>query len=86
MKQEADVENITLVCWQCGARKGIRVEAPPQFAMELAVMANDAGWKGVLDLNRHRSLVFCSDDCRKKALKKDGTYRKRPARPNGYGS
>ena len=49
---------ITLVCWQCGVKKDITVDGPPQFAFELAAAADAVGWKGVIDLEHSRSMVF----------------------------
>jgi hypothetical protein len=34
---------IILVCFNCGTKKDILVNQPPQFAFELADMANKAG-------------------------------------------
>ena len=68
---------ITLKCWTCGKEKSVDVEYPPDFAFELAGYAQKAKWLGVIDMDNHRSLVFCSNECMKKALKKDGSFYKR---------
>lgn len=69
---------VTLKCWACGKTVDIETNGPPQFAYEVACWADDVGWRGVLDLEHSRSLVFCSDGCRDGSKKKDGSYRLRP--------
>ena len=69
-------EAIILACWSCGTKQGVEVSQKPYFAYELALIARDVGWVGVLDPAHSRSLVFCSDECLQKQLKKDGTIRK----------
>lgn len=67
-----------LVCWSCGERREIEVEREPRFAYEVASWANDVGWVGILDMERSRSLVFCSDACLNRQRTKDGRIRVRP--------
>jgi len=68
----------TLVCWSCGAEKEIEVAGSPSFAFEVAGWAQDAGWKGIIDFQRGRSLVFCSAKCLQDQTTKSGTLRARP--------
>ena len=68
----------TLVCWSCKAEKQIEVAAPPMFAFEVAGWAQDVGWKGVVDIQHGRSVVFCSDECKAHQTTKAGTLRARP--------
>ena len=59
----------------------IVTDGPPQFGLDLFVWAKESGWIGAVDFYHYRTLVFCCEDCRKKAIKKDGTYyRLRPPR------
>ena len=69
-----------LMCWTCGKTKPIVTDGPPKFALDLLVWAKEAGWVGAMDFEHSRTLVFCCDDCRKRAIKKDGTFRLRPPR------
>lgn len=71
------VYNITLVCFNCGEKKDILVSRPPQFAFELADMANQGGMYGVIDMQHGRSLVFCNEECANKQKTKSGSYRVR---------
>lgn len=71
-----------LECWSCHKRVG--VEGPlPQFAFELANAADAVGWKGFIDMNHRRSLVFCSDACADAQRTKSGAFRARPKRECG---
>ncbi len=72
------VYGITLVCFNCGKKKEITVTRLPQFAFELADIANQAGMYGVMDMYNGRSLVFCNEECSEQAKTKKGTYRIRP--------
>jgi hypothetical protein len=56
------------------------VSQAPQFGFELAGIAGDAGWVGVVDTDHSRVLVFCSDACLNKAKTKRGTIRLRPVK------
>ena len=70
---------ITLVCLHCRKALPVTVSRPPQFAFEVAGIAQGAGWLGVLDLAHGRALVFCAEECSAaEKKKKDGTYRLRP--------
>jgi hypothetical protein len=40
---------ITLVCWSCGKSLEVEVVSPPQFGIDLAMIANKAGWLGCVD-------------------------------------
>lgn len=73
----------TLVCWNCEAVAHIESAHPPQFAVELVAMASAAKWIGVIDWNRGRSLVFCSEQCRDSCRKKDGSFRLRRLKMKG---
>lgn len=68
----------SLKCWTCGDTVNIATDGPPRFAFEIANWANQIGWIGDIDLNQGRSLVFCSESCRCKAVTKNGTYKARP--------
>lgn len=72
------VYEITLKCWNCGKTKDILVSSPPQFAFELADIANKAEMYGVLDMQHSRSLVFCNEECAEQQKTKKGTFRVRP--------
>lgn len=69
---------ITLKCFDCGAKKDIIVESPPTFAFELVKIAKDAGMIGTLDIAHGRTLVFCNDECCNNSKTKKGTFRIRP--------
>lgn len=75
---EASGVRITLACWHCRKALPVTVSRPPQFAFEVAGIAQGAGWLGVLDLAHGRALVFCSEECSAAEKKKDGTHRLRP--------
>ena len=70
--------NLTLVCWSCGEKLAIEVNRAPAFAFELASLATQAGWIGVIDLEHYRSLVFCCKDHETREIKKNGSFRLRP--------
>jgi len=72
--------NLVLVCWQCGNRRPILVDRPPQSSMELIDIALKAGYVGSIDTLHSRSLIFCSDGCMQMAKRKDGQFRLRPTR------
>lgn len=72
------MEIATLVCWHCGEEASIEIPRQPQFAFEVAQMANHIGWVGAIDMNRHRTLVFCSEECSEAEKTKAGNYRLRP--------
>ena len=69
---------ITLKCFKCGKTLDIEVNQKPQFGFELADYSRQVGWKFGLDFYRHRTLIFCSDECEEKSWTKQGTYRLRP--------
>jgi hypothetical protein len=72
----------TLSCWTCYQTVNIEVMGPPMFAFELVGWAKDVGWIGSIDMQRSRSLVFCSQECQCKALTKTGRFRaRRPSKP-----
>jgi hypothetical protein len=67
----------TLMCSACGKRQG--VSGPqPQLAVDLMQAAKAVGWEAGLDLDHHRTLVFCSDGCAQKARRRSGAFRLRP--------
>lgn len=70
-------EIISLCCFHCGAAKEAEVAGSPRFAFEVAGWANDIGMLGVLDMKRHRALVFCNADCAKAEQLRDGSFRLR---------
>jgi hypothetical protein len=60
-------------CWTC--RKLATVEGPaPQFGIDLIAAAFAAGFLSYMQDSR--VLVFCSEECAKKAKRKDGWFRK----------
>jgi hypothetical protein len=67
----------TIVCWTCGGKRGV-IGQHPQFAFELAFIADMVGWVGVIDAPHHRSLVFCNKACLERAKTRKGTMRLRP--------
>ncbi len=69
---------ITLVCFNCGKKKEGYIDRQPQFAFELADIANQAGMYGVIDMGNKRSLVFCNEECAEQQKTKKGTFRVRP--------
>jgi len=74
------MHDVTLICWSCGAKKHGSVARLPEFAFEVAAMADAAGWMGCFDLNRGRTLVFCGEKCRDTQITKAGLFRARPKR------
>lgn len=68
---------ITIQCWSCGKSKEVD-SGHPQFGFELAQIASEAGWIGVVDHYRARALVFCSDACVEAQKTKAGWIRLRP--------
>jgi hypothetical protein len=66
---------ITIVCWSCGKKVHGGVEHLPHFAFEVAGYASDLGFLGVLDMEHHRALCFCSEKCSKDQKLKNGSYR-----------
>lgn len=68
---------ITLRCCTCGSAIQVEVNRAPEFSFELYDVAKQAGWKPAIDLNFGRTLVFCSDECYKAQLTKEGHIRKR---------
>ena len=73
----SDMYPITLVCWKCRKKLAVDVSMLPQFAFEVANIASKVGWKGVLDSDNGRALVFCSDACSEASKTKKGLYPKR---------
>lgn len=72
------MQKLTLVCFNCGNKKDVIVDKRPQFAFELIKIANDVGFKAVIDNNHKRTLIFCNDQCADKQKTKKGLYRVRP--------
>jgi hypothetical protein len=71
-----------LVCWNCGKSKDVIVNAIPQFAFELANIANSNGMYGAFDFNHMRVLVFCNQKCANMQKTKQGYFRLRPKKIN----
>lgn len=69
-----------LVCWHCGAAREVLTQGPPQFAFEIAGLAEAAGMRGFFDMGRGRVLVFCNGDHARQQMTKDGRFRLRPKR------
>lgn len=74
---------ITLKCCTCGKEIGLQVNRAPSFGFEIYQVAKDVGWNPVIDLNWNRTLVFCSKDCEKVQVKKNGAIRKNLIRKVG---
>lgn len=68
---------ITLVCCTCGDALHLEITRHITFGYELYKITQDAGWYPVIDTGYSRTLVFCSENCYKKQLKKNGQLRKR---------
>ncbi len=69
------MENIILKCFSCGKERSCEVNSLPKFAFNIISIAKNNEMLGVIDFNHRRSLVFCNEECRKKAITKKGTYR-----------
>ena len=59
--------NIQLNCHnpKCDKALNVAVNRPPQFGFELAGLANDVGWIGIIDMGKHTTEVYCSEACLK---------------------
>lgn len=69
--------DFALRCWCCRKEQG--VSGPkPQFGFELAFIAQKIGWVGVVEHQRGRALVFCSNECLERCKTKKGGLRLRP--------
>lgn len=66
---------ISLQCCTCDEEIFCEVNRPPQFGFELYQIAKDVGWTPIIDYSR--VCVFCSEECYKKQLRKNGELRKR---------
>jgi len=76
-----DKQHATLVCWAgCGKKTHFEVDEQPQFAVDVMSMAATAGWLSCIDFRHQRTLVFCSEDCRKSVLTKNQQFPLRPPR------
>lgn len=73
---------INLQCWHCGKVVSVEVEALPMYAFQIAALADDIGWVGVIDMARGRSLVFCCQDHANAEKTKAGHFRARAKGPN----
>ena len=69
---------ISLVCWHCGKKRQVMVNHLPQFAFEVVMIANAAGFHGDIDIEHSRALVFCSKEHSDLERKKNGSFRLRP--------
>ena len=58
---------IKLCCCNPKCDKALLVEVnrPPQFGFELAGLANDVGWIGIIDMGKHITAVYCCEACLK---------------------
>jgi hypothetical protein len=72
------MNSIILVCWTCGKKLPVKFEGKIDLGIDFAIITNNAGWVGAIDMVHSRTLAFCSEGCRNAAKKKDGTYRKYP--------
>jgi hypothetical protein len=73
---------ITLVCAACGKRKEVDC-TPPQLGIDFAEICKSTGFLPVMDFAQSRVVVFCSDECKKANLKKNGTLRRYIRKPQG---
>ena len=71
---------LTLDCWTCREKITGEANRHPQFAFELAQMADQIGWIGHIDIQHNRALVFCCHSCLAAARTQSGHIRiRRPA-------
>jgi hypothetical protein len=77
MEREGNMSNFNLICWSgCGKTQG--VNGPhPTLGLDISEATQAVSWKSIFDMDRGRVLVFCSDECVQKAMKKDGSIRLR---------
>lgn len=68
---------VTLKCFCCGKEEHMVGEGSVNMALDLINVINQSSFKYVLDFNRHRTLVFCSEECRQKMISKKGVYKAR---------
>jgi len=77
-----DLHFATLVCWCCGAKnENLATDRPIRFGVELAKLAELAGWIGAYDGYHSRILVLCSQRCFEAAKTKAGRFRMFPPKP-----
>lgn len=55
---------VHVVCAACGCGKPIEVDELPQFAVDVAIMAEASGFNYVFDMAYGRVVIFCSDRCK----------------------
>jgi hypothetical protein len=78
-----DKQRAILVCWAgCGKKTHLVFDEQPRFAVDVMDMADTAGWLSCFDSRHRRTLVFCSEDCRKRVLTKKQQFPLRPPRPS----
>ena len=78
MKMDNNTSNmITLKCFCCGKEEYIVGEGNIEIALDLINVVNQSSFKYTFDMNRGRTLLFCSEECRKKMINKNGTYKAR---------
>ncbi len=75
----ANQNEMTLRCFNSKCNKVITFEINrlPEFGIDLMNITAKVGWVSALDLPHSRTLVFCSDECRKKSQTKIGGYKLR---------
>ncbi len=71
-----------LSCWTCRKRQDIQGERKTQWSGDLLAAVEAAGWKSLIDSIHGRMLVFCSEECAKKAMTKHGGIRLHRPRPS----
>ncbi len=69
------MQTITLKCFNCGKELACEVTHYPNFAIEVAKIANDAGMYGTIDRKRSRVLVFCDKECADAKRNKNGSFK-----------
>lgn len=80
---EAVSIEVTIVCAACGKGRFAQVDQAPQFAVDLAVMAEAIGFMYVFDMARGRVVIFFSDRCTRANLTKAGYLRANIIQPKG---
>lgn len=68
-------EIVSVVCAACGKGASLEVDQPPQFGVDLAVMAETVGFTYVFDMARGRVVIFCGDRCASANFTKAGYLR-----------
>lgn len=66
---------VTLKCFTCGKEESVLIDGNITMAVDLMNVTRNTSFGTVLDMNKGRTLVFCSEECRCKSLTKKGTYK-----------